>query len=81
MTHESDIPSEAAPGERDLADRLAGERPVPRASFRGALARRLAASDPGVGPRPERLRLMVVAYLGGGSLLIALGVLSAMGAL
>jgi hypothetical protein len=79
VSHDSDIVAGAGPGERDLADRLGGERPVPGASFRGALARRLAESDPGYGPRPERLWLMVAAYLGAGSLLIAVGALSATG--
>jgi hypothetical protein len=79
--NEPEIPAESDLGERDLADRLGGERPVPRASFRGALARRLAASDPGYGPRPVHLRLMVAGYLGAGSVLIAVGALSATGAL
>jgi hypothetical protein len=81
MTDEPDIPNEPDPAERRVADRLGGERPVPGASFRGALGRRLAAFDPGYGPRPERLRLMAVAYLGTGSLLIAFGALSAAGVL
>jgi hypothetical protein len=81
MTDEPDNAPELGSGEFELADRLGGERPVPAADFRGTLARRLAARDPGYGPRPERLRLTVAAYLGAGSLLIALGALSATGAL
>ena len=81
MTDEPDIPAELGPDEREVADRLAGERPVPAASFRGGLARALAASDPGYGPRPEHLRLIVAAYLGAGLLLLVLGALSATGAL
>jgi hypothetical protein len=81
VTDELDIPAEPGPGERVLADRLSRERAVPGAGFRGALARRLAASDPGYGPRPERLRLIVASYVGAGSLLVALGALSATGAL
>jgi hypothetical protein len=81
VTDEPDIATELGPGERELADRLDGERPLPAAGFRGALARRLAARDPGYGPRPERLRLIVGAYLGAGSLLIVLGALSATGVL
>lgn len=81
MTDEPDIAAELEPGERELADRLGGERPIPAARFRGALARHLAARDPGYGPRPARLRLLVVGYLGAGSLLISLGALSATGVL
>jgi hypothetical protein len=81
MTDEPDVAAELGPGERELADRLAGERPLPAAGFRGALARRLVARDPGYGPRPEHLRLIVAGYLGGGVLLLALGALSATGAL
>ena len=69
MTDELDIPAEPGPGEREVADRLGGERPVPGASFRGALARRLVESDPGYGPRPERLRLMVAASSSGEKLM------------
>ena len=61
----------------DLADRLAFARPVPPAGFRGVLGRRLAEQDPGYGPRPQRLRLMVASYLGAGGVLIALAVLGA----
>jgi hypothetical protein len=65
----------------ELGHRLSGQRPVPRASFRGALARRLTATDPGYGPRPERLGAMVAAYAGSGLVLIALGALQATGSL
>jgi hypothetical protein len=61
--------------EQDLADRLRIGRPVPGAGFRGALGRRLAARDPGYGPRPERLRLIAAGYIGAGGLLIALAAL------
>lgn len=61
--------------EHDLADRLRFARPVPGAAFRGALGRRLAERDPGYGPRPERLRLIVAGYIGAGGLLIALAAL------
>jgi hypothetical protein len=81
VTDEADIAAEHGPGEPEMADRLIGERPVPAARFRGALARRLAGRDPGYGPRPERLRLHVVAYIGTGSLLIAVGALTATGVL
>jgi len=41
---------------QELAELLDRERPVPPASFRGHVARRLAAADPGYGPRPPHLR-------------------------
>jgi hypothetical protein len=67
------------PQEQDLAGRLIGERPLPAAEFRGALRRRLAANDPGYGPRPEHLRWIVALYLGVGAALGGLGVLQAVG--
>lgn len=68
------------PDEREVADRLLTARPLPSPGFRGALARHLSASDPGYGPRPERLRLSVALYLLGGLLLIGLGALLAVSA-
>jgi hypothetical protein len=76
-------------GERDfrredeamLESRLVAQRPVPRAGFRGALGRRVAVEDSGLGPRPPHLRARVAVYLaaggavGGAGVLIALGVL------
>lgn len=70
---------ELTPSERELADRLSAERPLPAARFRGALARHLAARDPGYGPRPAQLHLLVSGYLLVGVLLTALGVLLAVG--
>lgn len=81
MTVEHEPNGELAPDERELADRLTGWRPVPGAGFRGALGRHLASRDPGYGPRPERLRLTVAAYLVLGWLLTALGALLAVGTL
>jgi hypothetical protein len=66
---------ELAAAEEDLAERLRIGRPVPPAGFRGELFRRLAERDPGYGPRPERLRLIVAGYLGAGGVLIALAAL------
>jgi hypothetical protein len=71
----------AGPEERFVADRLREERPVPRPTFRGALGRHLASRDPGYGPRPERLRLIVGAYLATGAVLLALGALLGVGAI
>lgn len=68
-------PAEFDPAEQTLAVHLRVARPVPGAGFRGALGRQLAEHDPGYGPRPECLRLMVVGYLGAGGLLIALAAL------
>ena len=81
MSDEPDMAGEPGPHERELAERLAGDRPAPTAGFRGALGRRLAARDPGYGPRPERLRLIVAGYVAAGSVLLVLGALSATGAL
>jgi hypothetical protein len=77
MTEPNGQTGELAAEEQELAARLAEERPVPRAGFRGALGRHLASRDPGYGPRPERLRLMVAGYAGAGTCLIAVGALIA----
>lgn len=81
MTDEPESAAELGVREHELADRLGAERPVPGAGFRGALARHLAARDPGYGPRPARLRLLAGGYLGAGWLLIAVGALVAGGVL
>lgn len=75
MTEPPAAPIEFDPPDEDMADRLRIGRPVPGAAFRGTLSRRLAEQDPGHGPRPEHLRLMVAGYLGAGGLLIALAAL------
>jgi hypothetical protein len=75
MTDEPSLPTEFEPSERQLAERLRVARPVPPAGFRGTLGRHLAEQDPGYGPRPEHLRLIVAGYLGAGGLLIALAAL------
>jgi hypothetical protein len=75
------VDDELEPGDREVAEGLERERPVPAAGFRGALGRRLAAMDPGHGPRPERLRMMVAAWLLAGLVLLALGLLQATGSL
>ena len=61
--------------EHELAERLRMGRPVPAVGFRGRLHRRLAGQDPGYGPRPERLWLLVACYIGAGGVLIALAAL------
>lgn len=75
------LDDEFTPAEREVADLLAAERPIPAAGFRGALGRYLAARDPGYGPRPERLLLIVAGYLLLGLLLIGFGALLAAGSM
>jgi hypothetical protein len=70
-------PSE--PSEAELGRRLTSQRPVPAGDFRGALGRLLAATDPGYGARPARLRLKVAGWVSGGAALVALGALEALG--
>lgn len=67
--------------ESELAERLLRERPVPMAGFRGALARRLAAHDPGYGPRPPHIRTTVGLYTVAGLLALLAGTLQATGLL
>ena len=73
--------SELDPGEREVSEMLTRERPVPSGGFRGSLGRHLAIRDPGYGPRPERLRVIVAAWLLAGLVLIVLGLLQATGSL
>src|SRR5205807_1031742 len=73
MSETPDMDAQTEPDERELAERLLSQRPVPGAEFRGSLGRYLVANDPGFGPRPERLLAIVGAYLGAGGLLLALG--------
>ena len=58
---------------------LADERQVPAAGFRGALGRRVAIEDPGLGPRPSYLRLRVALYMAAGGAVGAVGALVALG--
>ncbi len=81
MTEPSDIDATLDSPDRDLAGRLAAERPVPGAEFRGSLGRHLVAADPGFGPRPGRLRTLVALYATAGTALTALGALQALGVL
>jgi hypothetical protein len=81
MHEEPETDAELTPDDLQLADHLTSGRPVPRAGFRGALGRYLAARDPGYGPRPDRLRLIVVSYVGGGLVLAGFAALLAVGAL
>jgi hypothetical protein len=72
MTDHPHEPSDFDGAEQEMANGLSIARPVPAAAFRGRLGRHLADYDPGYGPRPERLRLIVAGYVGAGGLLIAL---------
>lgn len=81
MTEHPDFDTSLDPADREVGSRLAAERPVPPADFRGSLGRSLLDDDPGYGPRPQRLRMAVVTYLGAGLALTALGALQAVGAL
>lgn len=71
--------SEDRPGSHaDIERRLSVARPLPRASFRDDLRRRLLAPrDP---QQHARLRLLVVAYAGSGGLLLAMVALGIAGA-
>jgi hypothetical protein len=81
MSEHSDIDAPLDPPERELAGRLAAQRALPRAEFRGALSRHLAARDPGYVPRPERLRAIVALYAGAGVAVAGVGTLVSVGVL
>jgi hypothetical protein len=81
MNVEPEPHAELSPEEEQLAERLSAHRPVPAGGFRGELGRLLAVRDPGYGPRPERLRLIVGCYLGAAIALVALGWLTGVGVL
>jgi hypothetical protein len=81
MSEDPEPTIELTAAEHALADQLEHDRPLPAAGFRGGLGRRLEALDPGYGPRPERLRLIVCGYLSGAAVLLALATLQVTGAL
>ena len=81
MSELDDTPLELAPADRQLAEQLDANRPVPSAGFRGALGRRLVALDPGYGPRPPRFRMTVALLITTGSLLLVLGAFVSVGVL
>jgi hypothetical protein len=72
-------PEAERPGLVALADRLGDQRPVPSAGFRATLRRRLLDQGPGE-RRPARIRLLVGAYAGSGSLLLAVAAIGLAGA-
>lgn len=76
-----EVDDHLTPDDLVIGDRLERERPAPAAGFRGALGRHLRARDPGYGPRPANLDLMVAASIASGVTLMVLGLLQAAGAL
>jgi hypothetical protein len=62
-----------------LVERLEAERPVPDAAFRGELRRRLLGRAGDARPAPARLRLLITAYGGAGSLLLVLAAVGVAG--
>ncbi|MDX6651907.1 MAG: hypothetical protein QOG09_436 [Solirubrobacterales bacterium] len=78
-----DLDPALEPQERDrlvrFAERLREDRPLPAASFRGELQRRLERRRERSMP-VVRLRRMVTAYVSSGSLLLAIGALGVAGA-
>jgi len=77
MNQDSGQPTSGFDGDaaaRAAAEALAAQRPIPQASFRGALARRLSALDPGFGPRPANLWPRVLGLVALGSVLLLFGV-------
>ncbi len=77
MSDEHALDGESAAAENEFAERLTRGRPLPAAGFRGALGRHLTARDPGYGPRPRQLWMMVAGYAGAGAVLILAGVVQA----
>lgn len=67
------------PADEGLAHRLTEQRPLPGGEFRGALGRRLAADDPGYGPRPASLRAASAGLIAIGTVVAGLGALTAVG--
>jgi hypothetical protein len=75
MSFENDTPDVD-----ELSHRLAAERHVPSASFRGRLRRHLLASGAAAHTRPARVRLMIAAYAGSGLVLLAVAAIGVAGA-
>ena len=62
----------------EIDARLRAGRPVPRARFRGDLRRWLLAGGEGE-PAPRRLRLLITAYAGTGTALLAIAAVGVAG--
>lgn len=71
-----------AEGFEELAPRLEGERPVPRAGFRAELRSHLGRleRDRPVAWRPHHLGRLVAGYCGAGALLLAVAAIGLTGA-
>lgn len=82
MNRDHDIRSDLEPDTPEelirLAQRLQQERPVPAATFRGDLRRRLLAGGR-QHSRPKRLRMLITAYATGGAALLLVGAASVVG--
>ncbi len=82
LPEHSDLPPDADPTEAAallrIADRLARQRPVPRAAFRGDLRRSLAGMRD-ERPPPARLRMLIAVTGGLGTTLMLVGALSVVG--
>ncbi len=81
MTEKAQGGPDPAATEHELEQRLQTGRAVPSAAFRGALGRRLAAEDPGYGPRPAGLRTTVALLALLAVVLLAVGLLQSLGRL
>jgi hypothetical protein len=73
MSDDAYLTPEAAAAERALAELLEAGRPLPRATFRQTLARRLRDADPGWGPRPAHLWPQALALIAVGAALLLIG--------
>jgi hypothetical protein len=78
LSDANDIRPDLEPPDADelmlLAERLRAARPLPQPAFRGDLGRKLAAGSPRV---RARIRILVAAYAGSGTLLLVIGALGA----
>jgi hypothetical protein len=62
-----------------VAARLESERPVPRPAFRGKLRRDLITSAERQPTKPPRLRLVIAAFAGSGTALLAIAAIGLSG--
>jgi hypothetical protein len=75
-----EFPRQDDPELDPVARRLEQERPTPRAAFRGELRRRLLQAADLRSARPQRLRFLIAAYAGSGTVLLAIAALGLAGA-
>lgn len=74
----SEVDSQPQDGDQELEQAFAHGRAHPSAEFRGALRRHLIETDPGHGPRPDRLAGIVLGYGLAGLALMTIGLLLAL---